>query len=82
MLCQRGLPWPFRSRSQARRAALFAQSDRLGRAAKHVQCPVFFGICGADTVAPAGPTIGYAKQAPHGTIKVYEGLGHFDIYST
>lgn len=45
-----------------------------------MQCPVFFGICGADSVAPAGPTIGYAKEAPYGTIKVYEGLGHFDIY--
>ena len=49
-----------------------------GRSAKHVQCPIYFAICGKDTVAPPGPSIGYAKQAPHGTVKVYKDMGHFE----
>lgn len=51
-----------------------------GSQAKNVKCPIFFAICGKDTVAPAGPTRKYAKQAPNGTIRECEGVGHFDIY--
>ena len=43
-----------------------------------MQCPIYFAICGKDTVAPPGPSIGYAKQAPHGTVKVYKDMGHFE----
>lgn len=51
-----------------------------GAQAKNVDCPIFFAVCGTDSVAPAGPTIGYAKQAKRGVVKVYDGLGHFEIY--
>jgi len=51
-----------------------------GSYAKKIQCPVIFGICGKDSVAPAKTTLAYAKQAPKGVIKYYDELGHFDIY--
>lgn len=54
--------------------------NRPGSYAKHIQCPAFFAVCGKDSVAPAQQTLAYAKQAPEGTIKVYEDMGHFDIY--
>lgn len=43
-----------------------------GRYAKHVQCPIYFAVCKNDSVAPAGPTRAYAKQAPKGVIKDYD----------
>jgi len=53
---------------------------RPGAYAKSVQCPIFFSICGQDSVAPAKQTLAYAKKAPKGVIKVFEDMGHFDIY--
>ena len=50
-----------------------------GRRARHVQCPILFLICEPDSVAPAGPTLRYARQAPNGQIIQYP-IGHFDIY--
>lgn len=44
------------------------------------ECPIFFAICGKDSVTPAEPTLAYAKTAPKGVIKWYEEMGHFDIY--
>lgn len=43
-----------------------------GRDARNVQCPIYFAICRKDTVAPPGPTLGYAKTAPKGEYKMYE----------
>lgn len=45
-----------------------------------VHCPIFFAICGKDSVAPPRPTLNYAKAAPKATVKLYEQMGHFDIY--
>ncbi len=50
-----------------------------GRKAKDIKVPVLFCVCENDTVAPAGPTLKYAAQAPKGEIKCYAD-GHFDIY--
>ena len=50
-----------------------------GRYASKVQCPILFAICEQDSVAPAGPTLRYARQAPKGEIVSYP-IGHFDIY--
>lgn len=50
-----------------------------GRKAKDIKVPVLFCVCENDTVAPAGPTLKYAAQAPKGEIKRYAD-GHFDIY--
>jgi hypothetical protein len=53
---------------------------RPGAYAKRVKTPIYFAICGKDTVAPAGTTLSFAKQAPKGTPKVYKDMGHFDVY--
>jgi pimeloyl-ACP methyl ester carboxylesterase len=53
---------------------------RPGSYASKVQCPILFGICGQDSVAPAGPTLKYAKTAPKGVIKWYGDVGHFEVY--
>ncbi|KAK9855694.1 hypothetical protein MYU51_002365 [Penicillium brevicompactum] len=53
---------------------------RPGSYASKVQCPILFGICGRDSVAPPGPTISYAKSAPKGVIKMHGDVGHFEIY--
>ncbi|WFD00407.1 hypothetical protein MYAM1_003156 [Malassezia yamatoensis] len=51
-----------------------------GSYAKQVRTPIYFAVCGKDSVAPPGPTLKYAKQAPKGTVHVYAEDGHFDIY--
>lgn len=50
-----------------------------GTYAKHVKGPIFFAICADDTVTPPATTLHYAKQAPKGTVRVYEGMGHFAV---
>lgn len=62
------------------RLALHLPFYNPGWDAKNVKCPILFGICGKDSVAPSGPTHRYAKQAPKGEIKFYQDMGHFDIY--
>lgn len=52
---------------------------RPGRQAAKVSCPILFCVCDDDSVAPPGPTLRYAAQAPRGTVKRYP-EGHFDIY--
>jgi dienelactone hydrolase len=61
------------------RIALHVPLNIPGRAAKLVTVPILFGICDNDSVAPAGPTTRYAKQAPKGEIKHYP-VGHFEVY--
>lgn len=63
----RGLPI-----TVAARAALQIPFLRPGSYAPQVECPIFFAICKGDTVAPAGPTRGWAKMAPRGVVKEYE----------
>ena len=52
-----------------------------GTYARRVPTPILFAICGSDSVAPPGPTLSYARQAPKGVIQMYSGVGHFDIYT-
>lgn len=61
------------------RIALHVPVNSPGRAAKDVRCPILFAVCEKDSVAPAGPTLKYAAQAPRGEIKRYP-VGHFEIY--
>ncbi|ADG98492.1 conserved hypothetical protein [Segniliparus rotundus DSM 44985] len=51
-----------------------------GRLASKVTAPILFAICERDTVAPAGPTLRFARQAPQATIRRYP-FGHFEIYN-
>lgn len=53
---------------------------RPGRSARKIQIPILFCVSSTDTVAPAGPTLKYAQQAPKGVVKCYE-AGHFDFYT-
>ncbi|PWN18574.1 alpha/beta-hydrolase [Microstroma glucosiphilum] len=53
---------------------------RPGASAAQIQTPILFAICGKDSVAPIGPTLKYARQAKRGEVKLYEDMGHFDIY--
>ncbi|GAB1196528.1 hypothetical protein APSETT444_005800 [Aspergillus pseudonomiae] len=69
---------PFQERVPAH-LALKISLLRPGSYASKVECPIFFGICGTDSVAPAGTTLAYAKTAPKGVIKWYD-MGHFEIY--
>lgn len=63
----------------AARIALQVAMYRPGRHAKQVSCPILFCVCENDSVAPAGPTLRYAAQAPRGEVKRYP-EGHFAIY--
>lgn len=53
--------------------------DFPGRRFRDVQCPVHITICTGDTVAPAGPSTRYARQAPHGEV-AFADANHFGIY--
>lgn len=63
----------------AARVALQIPLMRPGAKAKDVRCPILFCVCDKDSVAPVGPTLKYAAQAPRGEIVRYP-VGHFDIY--
>lgn len=70
---------PFRHFVPAR-FALHIGFYNPGWKTSQVDCPILFAICGKDSVAPPGPTLQYAKNAPKGVIKNYGQMGHFDIY--
>jgi pimeloyl-ACP methyl ester carboxylesterase len=53
--------------------------DFPGRRFRDVQCPVHITICTGDTVAPAGPSTRYARQAPHGEV-AFADANHVGIY--
>ena len=63
----------------AARIALHLVRYFPGRRAASITAPILFAICDTDSVAPAGPTLKYARTAPAGEIKLYP-EGHFDIY--
>ena len=63
----------------AARVALDILRHRPGRQAKRVRCPILFGVCETDSVAPAKATLRHARTAPRGEIRLYP-EGHFDIY--
>jgi uncharacterized protein len=51
-----------------------------GRYAKHLHCPWLVCVGAADQVARPGPAIAAARRAPHGELRIYPGVDHFDIY--
>ncbi|MGB1583334.1 MAG: alpha/beta hydrolase [Solirubrobacterales bacterium] len=51
-----------------------------GRVASELHCPWLVCVGDADQVARPGPAINAARRAPHGELRVYEGVDHFDIY--
>ncbi|MET7611016.1 alpha/beta hydrolase [Streptomyces seoulensis] len=63
----------------AARISLHLLRDTPGRRAAEITAPILFAVCDADSVAPAGPTLKYARTAPAGEIKLYP-EGHFEIY--
>lgn len=63
----------------AARVGLKIMTYRPGRLAARVACPILFCVCETDSVAPAGPTLRYASEAPRGEVKTYP-EGHFAIY--
>ncbi|WP_080735645.1 MULTISPECIES: alpha/beta hydrolase [Nocardiaceae] len=50
-----------------------------GRRARDIKCPIMFGLCEHDTIAPVRAAIRHARNAPRGEIRLYD-AGHFDIY--
>jgi pimeloyl-ACP methyl ester carboxylesterase len=52
---------------------------RPGRLVRHIGCPVLFGICLPDSVAPARAALRHARRALLGEVRTYA-CGHFDIY--
>ena len=51
-----------------------------GRHAKRLHCPWLVCVGGADQVAHPGAAIAAARRAPHGELRLYPGVDHFDIY--
>lgn len=51
-----------------------------GRHAKRLHCPWLVCVGAADRVARPGPAIAAAKRAPHGQLRLYPGVDHFDVY--
>jgi len=49
-----------------------------GREVSDVRCPILFSVCEKDSITPAGPTLRYAKKAPHGEVNLYP-IDHVDI---
>ena len=45
-----------------------------------LHCPWLVCVGEADRVARPGPAIAAARRAPHGELRTYPGVDHFDIY--
>jgi dienelactone hydrolase len=52
---------------------------RPGRSAKRIAAPILICISATDSVAPPAQTERYARQAPHGDVRLYD-AGHFEFY--
>ncbi len=63
----------------AARVGLTIPLHSPGRALKDLDCPTLLCVCDGDTVAPARPTVEYARRAPRARVIRYP-AGHFDIY--
>jgi alpha-beta hydrolase superfamily lysophospholipase len=50
------------------------------RHAAKLHCPWLVCVGEADRVAKPGPAIAAARRAPHGELRTYQGVDHFDIY--
>lgn len=51
-----------------------------GRHAARLHCPWLVCVGGADRVARPAAAIAAAERAPHGVLRVYPGVDHFDVY--
>jgi pimeloyl-ACP methyl ester carboxylesterase len=63
----------------AARSVLSLIRYRPGRSAKRIAAPILICISTTDSVAPAGPTERYARQAPRGDVRLYA-AGLFAFY--
>ena len=59
---------------------LLGRPFRPVRHAAHLHCPWLICVGEADQVAAPGPAIRAARRAPHGELRTYPGVDHFDIY--
>jgi alpha-beta hydrolase superfamily lysophospholipase len=59
---------------------LLGRPFRPGRYAKRLHCPWLVCVGESDRVAKPGPAIAAARSAPHGELRTYPGVDHFDIY--
>ncbi|MBJ7328552.1 MAG: alpha/beta hydrolase [Solirubrobacteraceae bacterium] len=59
---------------------LDAPPFRPGEHAATLHCPWLVCVGEADQVAAPGPAIAAAQEAPHGELRIYPGVDHFDIY--
>ncbi len=59
---------------------LLAPPYRPSRHAASLHCPWLVCVGEADRVAKPGPAIRAARRAPHGELRLYPGVDHFDIY--
>lgn len=50
------------------------------RHARNLHCPWLACVGEADRVARPGPAIAAARRAPHGELRTYPGVDHFDVY--
>lgn len=71
-----GYQWVNRA---AARSVVSVLRYRPGRSAKRIAAPILICISATDSVAPPGPTERYARQAPHGDVRLYT-AGHFAFY--
>ena len=68
----------WRNRASAR--WLLARPYRPARHAALLHCPWLVCVGEADRVAKPGIAIAAARRAPHGELRTYPGVDHFDIY--
>ena len=59
---------------------LLGRPYRPARHAAKLHCPWLVCVGEADRVAKPGPAIAAARRAPHGELRTYPGVDHFDIY--
>jgi pimeloyl-ACP methyl ester carboxylesterase len=59
---------------------LLGRPYRPARHAARLHCPWLVCAGEADRVAKPGPAIAAARRAPHGELRTYPGVDHFDIY--
>jgi uncharacterized protein len=68
----------WRNRASAR--WLLGRPYRPARHAARLHCPWLVCVGEGDRVAKPGPAITAARRAPHGELRTYPGVDHFDIY--
>ncbi len=69
-----------RWRDRASSRWLLGRPFNPGRHAKRLHCPWLVCVGEADRVAKPSIAIAAARRAPHGELRLYAGVDHFDIY--